>query len=225
MATTESTLNPNSTSISLSSLILPGLGQFLLKKRSNGLLIFVTVIVSAFLINWSLVHQNIGKVSIGSLITSWLWLPFIFFWIWNILDARALAERKRFSLLPAIIFVALILYVIAWNVTGIKLGRLVERFNDARTVATNLLNPDVVTISINGEDKICAWSCMYSYVGDKLAGRPTAGVIRVSDNLLDIVGRVKLQAAPQWRVKLGLALPNSKVNTFVAGSMIETIAM
>ena len=225
MATTESTLNPNSTSISLSSLILPGLGQFLLKKRSNGLLIFVTVIVSAFLINWSLVHQNIGKVSIGSLITSWLWLPFIFFWIWNILDARALAERKRFSLLPAIIFVALILYVIAWNVTGIKLGRLVERFNDARTVATNLLNPDVITISINGEDQICAWKCMSTYIGDKLAERTPQGVIRASDNLLDLVGRIKPVPVSKWQVMLGLAESGAKTNQFVAGTLIETIAM
>ncbi len=128
-------------------------------------------------------------------------------------------------MLPAIIFIGMILYVIAWNVTGIKLGRLIERFNDARIVATNLLNPDVVTISINGEDKICAWSCMYSYVGDKLAGRPTAGVIRVSDNLLDIIGRVKPQPVPQWKVNLGLAPAGSRPNTFVAGSMIETIAM
>jgi len=227
MATSESTLKHpiNSVSVLFSSLILPGLGQFLLKKRSNGLLIFLTALISAFLINWSFVHQNIGKLNIGSFITSWLWLPFIFFWIWNILDARALAERKGFSMLPAIIFIGLILYVIAWNVTGIKLGRLIERFNDARIVATNLLNPDVVTISINGEDKICAWSCMYSYVGDKLAGRPTAGVIRVSDNLLDIIGRVKPQPVPQWKVNLGLAPAGSRPNTFVAGSMIETIAM
>jgi phosphonate transport system permease protein len=205
--------------------MLPGLGQFLLKKRSTGLLIFLTAIVSAFLINWSLVHQNIGKVSIGSLITSWLWLPFILFWVWNILDARALAERKRFSLVPAIIFVGLILYVIAWNVTGIKLSRLVERFNDARTVATNLVNPDVVTLSINGRDQICAWKCMSTYISDKLAGRTPAGVIRWSDNLLDIIGSVKPVTASAWRVRLGLAEPGSKVNAFVAGSIIETIAM
>jgi phosphonate ABC transporter permease subunit PhnE len=128
-------------------------------------------------------------------------------------------------MLPAIIFIGVILYVIAWNVTGIKLSRLIERFNDARTVASNLLNPDVVTISINGEDKICVWKCMYSYVGDKLAGRPPAGVIRVSDNLLDIIGRVKPQPVPQWKVNLGLAPAGSRPNTFVAGSMIETIAM
>jgi phosphonate transport system permease protein len=227
MATSESTLKHpvNSASVLFSSLVLPGSGQFLLKKRSNGLLIFITAAISAFLINWSFVHQNVGKVSIGSLITSWLWLPFIFYWIWNILDARALAERKRFSIIPAIIFISLILYVIAWNVTGIKLSRLIERFNDARIVATNLLNPDVITISINGEDRICAWSCMYTYVGDKLAGRPTAGLIRVSDNLLDIIGRVKPRPVPQWKVNLGLAPAGSRANTFVAGSMIETIAM
>lgn len=188
-------------------------------------MIFLTAAVSALLISWSFAHQNIGKVSFGSLITSWLWLPFMLYWVWNILDARALAERRRFSVLPAIIFIGLILYVIAWNVTGIKLGRLVERFNDARVVATNLLNPDVITISINNEDQICAWKCMSTYVSDKLAGRPTAGVIRLSDNFLDIIGRVKLQTAPAWRVRLGLAEPGSKVNTFVAGSMIETIAM
>lgn len=227
MTTSESTLKHpiNPTPILFSSLILPGLGQFLLKKRSNGVMILFTAAVSAFLINWSLVHQNVGKVTLGSLITSWLWLPFVLYWVWNILDARALAERKRFSVLPAILFVAIILYVIAWNVTGIKLNRLVERFNDARIVATNLLNPDVITISVNGEDQICAWKCMYTYISDKLAGRQTAGLIRLSDNLLDIIGRVKPQPASAWRVRLGLAEPGSRVNTFVAGSMIETVAM
>ncbi len=32
-----------------------------------------------------------------------------------------------------------------------------------------------------------------------------AGPIRVSDNLLDIIGRVKLMAPPKWEVALGLA--------------------
>jgi phosphonate transport system permease protein len=225
MATTESTLKHNSASVSFSSLILPGLGQFLLKKRSNGFLIFLTAIASAFLINWALVHQNIGKVSVGSLITSWLWLPFILFWIWNILDARALAERKRFSLVPAIFLVGLILYVIAWNVTGIKLSRLVERFNDARTVAANLLNPDMITISLHGEDQICSWKCMSQYIGDRLAGRTPQGNIRASDSLLDLIGRIKLAPASRWQVMLGLAESGAKTKQFVAGTLIETIAM
>ena len=219
------TTSINSTLVILSSTIVPGLGHLFIKKFSRGLLIFLTTAVLSFLINWSLVHQNIAKITIGALVTSWLWLPLILFWIWNILDARAQTANQSFSLLPGIVFAALILYVIAWNVTDVKLSRLIERFNDARTVATNLLNPDVITISVNGEDKICAWSCMYTYIDAKLTGHPTAGTIRWSDNLLDIIGRVKLLPASKWQVNLGLAAPNSKVNTFVAGSMIETIAM
>lgn len=198
--------------IPLMSLLIPGLGQFLLKRRGRGVLIFLTALTLGFLVNWSFVHQNIGKTTLGTWTTSWLWLPFILFWVWNVLDARALTADKTISILSGIVFVAIVLYVIAWNVTDVRLNRLVERFNDARAVTTNLLNPDMITIFTNGQDQICSWDCMYTYVSDKLAGRPTQGPIRLSDNLLDIVGRIK-------------TLPNTTGNTFVAGSMIETIAM
>jgi phosphonate transport system permease protein len=225
MATSKGTLKPSSTSLSWSSLILPGSGQFLLKKRSSGLLIFISAAVLALLVYWSFAHQNIGKVSIGSLNISWLWLPFLLFWIWNILDARTLAEGKRSSLLPAIFLAAIILYVIAWNVTGVKISRLIERFKDAQIVYVKLLNPDVVTISINGQDKICDWRCLYTYASDKLAGQPTEGTIRLSSNFLDIIGQVKEQPVRAWKVRLGLAEANTRQDTFVAGTIIETIAM
>src|SRR6266487_5585571 len=206
------------------SLIVPGLGQFLQKRRERGLLIFLTTIILVLLIQWSLKNQGIGKVSIGDITTSWLWLPLIMFWIWNVLDARAFVANRTFTLLPGILFAAIIIYVIAWQVTGIKLGRLVERFNDARIVATNLLNPDVITISINGQDQICAWKCMSQYIGDKLAGRTPQGVIRASDNLLDLIGRIKLVPASKWQVMLGLAESGTKMNQFFAGTLIQTIA-
>ncbi|HVF24758.1 MAG TPA: phosphonate ABC transporter, permease protein PhnE [Anaerolineales bacterium] len=207
------------------SLILPGLGQFFLRRRERGLSIFLTSAVLAFLIYWSLDKQEVGKINIGGVTTSWLWLPFILFWAWNVLDAHALRINKRSTILPGILFTAIIVYVIAWQVTGVRLDRLVERFADARTVAANLLNPDMITISVKGEDKICAWSCMYSYIGDRLAGQPTEGIIRPSENLLRIVGGIRPLPASEWRVSLGLAEPGSEVNTFVAGTMIETIAM
>jgi phosphonate transport system permease protein len=227
MATSKSTLEPSMTptAVSLSSLLLPGLGQFLLRKRSNGFLIFITAAVLAFLVYWALVHQNVGKVYIAGIMTSWLWLPFILFWLWNILDARTLAQGKRVNLLPAIVFAGLIVYVIAWQVTGIKISRLIERFHDAQTVTVKLLNPDVVTISVNGQDLICAWSCLYTYVSDRLAGVPTEGTIRLSSNFLDIIGRVKEQPVPAWKVKLGLSEANTREDTFAAGTIIETIAM
>jgi phosphonate ABC transporter permease subunit PhnE len=182
-------------------------------------------VVLTYLVNWSLVHQNIGKVSLGGWITSWLWLPLILFWIWNVLDARAQSAHKAFSLLPGILFVLIILYVISWNVTSVKPNRLIERFGDARKMATTLINPDIITMNANGQDTVCAWNCMYIYIGDKLAGRPVAGPIRVSDTFLQIIGNMKLLTAPKWQVSLGLATPGSKIKTFVAGSMIQTIAM
>jgi phosphonate ABC transporter permease subunit PhnE len=208
-----------------SSLIIPGLGQFLAKKYGRGLMILSSIGVLTFLINWSLVHQNSAKVTVAGWNTSWLWLPLILLWIWNVYDIRALTVYKTGSILPAVVFAAIILYVIAWSVTDVRLNRLIERFNDARIVATNLLNPDLITMNVNGEDQICAWACMKTYVSNKLAGLPTAGPIRISDNLLDIIGRMKLMPAAQWQVRLGLAEAGSKVNTFVAGTMIETIAM
>lgn len=189
------------------------------------MLIFLTTGILIFLISWSLVTQNIGKVQVAGFITSWLWLPLILFWVWNILDARPLKAEQTFSVLPALLFAAIIIYVIAWQVTGVRLDRLVTRFGDARVVATNLLNPDVITISINGQDQICAWKCMSEYIGDKLAGRTPQGVIRLSENFLNLMGRNKLLPASRWQVRLGLAEPGTKTNQFVAGTLIETIAM
>src|SRR5688572_18214534 len=205
MAISEKTL-PSSTNSALSALfsfILPGLGQFLLKRRERGLLIFFTSAVLAFLIYWSLNNQNVGKIEIGRITTSWLWLPFILFWAWNVLDAHALKDNRIITIIPGILLAAIIVYVIAWQVTGVRLDRLISRFSDARAVAADLLNPDMITISIRGEDKICAWSCMYSYIGDKLAGRPTEGVIRPSDNLLRIIGTIRPLPASKWHVNLG----------------------
>ncbi len=206
------------------SLVIPGLGQFILNKRWRGLLVLLTTAVLIFLVYWSS-GQKVANVSLGGMVVSWLWLPLIMFWIWNILDARLLATNQTLTILPGIVFAAMILYVIAWSVTDVKLDRLIERAGDARVVAGNLLNPDVVTISINGEDQVCAWSCLYTYYSDTLAGRTPAGLIRVSDNLLDIVGRVKPMPAAKWQVSLGLAEAGSEVDTFVAGTLVETIAM
>jgi len=53
-------------------------------------------------------------------------------------------SQKGFQPLFGILLVSIILYVIAWNVTSVKLNRLIERIGDARVVATDLINPDVI---------------------------------------------------------------------------------
>jgi phosphonate transport system permease protein len=227
MATSEKVLArpPSSGWVILLSAVVPGLGQFVAGKRGRGLLVFATAAVLALLIYWSQQARGAGGLKVGGSTISWLWLPFILFWVWNVLDARALAAGKKLSILPALLFAAVVLYVIAWNVTNVKLDRLVTRFSAARTISGNLLNPDMLTISVKGEDHICAWSCLYTYASDRLEGRPPAGVIRVSDNLVRIVGGMKMVTAPSWQVRLGLAAAGSRVNTFVGGSLIQTIAM
>ena len=207
------------------SLVIPGLGQVFLKKRARGVLILLASALLAYLINWAGVQQKIGLVSLGSLQITWLWLPLALFWIWNVWDAWTLRAGKTLNVLPGVIFAALILYVIAWNVTEVKLNRLVERIGDAQTVALNLLNPDVFTMSTNGEDTLCDWGCMYTYLGDRFAGRTPAGLVRISDNVLDIFGRIKNQPAARWQINLGLAVEGGRVNNFVGGTLIETIAM
>jgi phosphonate ABC transporter permease subunit PhnE len=224
MAKTEKNTIPSILAL-FASLILPGAGQFLSKKRTRGLLVFLSALILAYLVNWSFVHQNIGKIYLGNWVTTWLWLPLILFWVWNVLDARAQSAHKSFSLIPGILLISIILYVIAWNVTSVKFYRLIERFGDARVVVADILNPDLVTINVQGQDQICGWSCVFDYIGNKLARRPGDGPIRISDNLIQIIGSMQATPAPNWLVKLGLAAPGSNKNTFVAGSMIQTIAM
>ena len=114
------------------SLILPGTGQVLLNRRWRGMLIFGMTAFLAYLVNFALASsQKIARIEIAGWVTSWLWLPFILFWLWNVLDARNLAAGRRPNTLPGIFFAAIILYVIAWNVTDVKLERLVTRFADA----------------------------------------------------------------------------------------------
>jgi len=50
------------------------------------------------------------------------------------MDSLALSKAARLNILPGLALIAVILYVIAWNVTDVRLDRLVSRFNDARTV-------------------------------------------------------------------------------------------
>src|SRR5512146_2282772 len=177
----------------LASLIVPGLGQYLLNRRTRALLIFATALLSVLLVYWAQVQAKVGLVALGSASTTWLWLPLIAFWIWNVYDVRLLLGGQATGTLIPIALIAVILYVIAWNVTEVRLNRLVERAGDARRLATNLLNPDVISVSVNGEDQICAWQCLWQYAGDKLAGRPPIGTLHASKNFLDIIGRVKPQ--------------------------------
>jgi phosphonate ABC transporter permease subunit PhnE len=215
------------------SIVVPGSGQFFLGHRWKGIVILVVTAILAFVVNWALTNHKIGQVTIGGLTTSWLGLPFILFWVWNVLDSYASSSAQlsgeraspSSNVLVGVLFAAIILYVVAWNVTNVKLDRLVKRFNDARLVMTDLVNPEIFVYGSPDDEKVCSWNCLIDYTRARMAGRKPANSIRVSSNVYDIFGQVKKNAAPGWMTSLGLAQKGQQVSTFVAGKMIETIAI
>src|SRR5512139_2298256 len=94
------------------SVVVPGLGQFLAGRRGRGELIFLTTVVVGLLVNWALARQGVGKVSVGGLTTTWLWLPLILFWLWNIADSLAVTAGRSAGIGLGLLLIAIILYVI-----------------------------------------------------------------------------------------------------------------
>lgn len=211
--------SPNSIATIL-SLIIPGSGQFYLKKYWRGVVIFLTTAIITFAINWGLVDFKIGQVTIGSFQTSWLWLVLVLFWIWNVRDAYMLAAGKTSGAVWGFLLIVLTLFVIAWNVTEAKPERLITRFPAAKVVMIELLNPDIIAMDVNGEPTICDWACLTGHLNGTIQGD-----LRFSNNFGDIMGRITNRPAPNWEVQLGLAAADGTVPTFQAGKMIETIAI
>jgi phosphonate ABC transporter permease subunit PhnE len=227
MTTPENTLiSPDKSFLpSFLSLVIPGAGQFFFGRRGRGIIIFLVTIITAYLINWSLVDLNIAKVTLGGNVTTWLWIPFVLLWAWNVLDSRRFFVAYTSNNITAVLLVALIVYTIAWNVTDVKLDRLVTRIEDAKTVFNKLINPELATVVIDGQDQVCSWGCVFNYERDRIAGVEPKYPVRVSDNLLDIFGKVTKENAPTWMVSLGLARKDQQIFTFVAGKMVETLAI
>lgn len=200
--------------ISLGSLVIPGIGQIFQKKTWRGITILLSFSLLAFLIQWALKYYEIGKISIGSIETSWLYFPLALFWLWNGIDSVTLQKEKNINPVPAVLCGILILFLIAWEVTDVKPSRLVERFDDAKIVANNIVNPDYLSVNNNGAIEICTRKCLWTNLQNKLTGRPVQS-IGLSENLGDIFGRIK-------RVN---SLGNPIKPTFETGKIIETIAI
>ncbi|MEJ5197904.1 MAG: phosphonate ABC transporter, permease protein PhnE, partial [Anaerolineae bacterium] len=162
-----------------------------------------------FLVNWGLVNFKIGEIALGGVTTTWLWAPLAAFWLWNVRDARAVASDRRSSALAGVFFAAIILYVLAWNVTDIKLERLITRFADFRKVAVDIVNPDLFSITVEGETRPCSWGCILEAVR---SGR--LGAVAPSENFGDILGRFKPVEAD-----------GRTATTFIPGKLFETIAI
>ncbi len=181
--------------------------------------------VLGFLVNWAYVNYEIGKIQISEGISfNWLLIPLFSFYIWNIFDAFLFSKNKRSSVLIAFLATATILYIIGWSVTGVKLDRLVTRFNDAKVVMTKLVNPDFFSTTEGDKVVVCGWKCLWNYTSAKISGKEAPNVY-VSSNVGQIFGQEGTVTASSWSVLFGKATKNQRIPGFETGKLIETIAI
>ena len=184
----------------LLSLIIPGAGQYALGKRGRGLVILFTALAQGYLIPWALDNYRIAKTSLAGAATSWLFILFALFWLWNVYDAYRLATGQRGLDLLGFLLPGLVIYFIAWQVTDVRLDRLVTRFGNALKIGNDLIHPDLFT-------------------------RNAAGQWVPSENFGYIFGSIVPKPAPDLLARLGLVQSGATIPTFQAGKIIETIAL
>lgn len=114
--------------------IVPGLGQIYAGALSRGVALLMTVTVTALLVRWQ-----------GS---TFLYAGIILAWLWNIWDAYSLAQGRKISLVPPFLIIGVIVYIIGWQVTDIKLFRLVTDVADIKPLVSDLLQPAILERSI-----------------------------------------------------------------------------
>ncbi len=182
------------------SLILPGAGQFYLGQRERGILILLAALAQGYLIPWALDNYKIAKVSLGGSQTSWLWALFMLFWGWNVYDAYCHARGKRGLDFLGLLVPGLVIYIIAWQVTDVRLDRLVTRFGNALKIFNDIIHPDLFT-------------------------RNDAGRWVPSENFGYIFGSFASKPAPDLLVRLGIVQTGATLPTFQAGKIVETIAL
>jgi phosphonate transport system permease protein len=196
-------MNPSSPKIhnpilaAILSLFIPGAGQFYLRDRSRGIAIFITTIVSAVLIYWA---QDNFRMAVTGGTAMALWALLGCFLVWNIFDAYRRARRQASSDLIGLLLPTLIIYIIAWQVTDIRLDRLITRFGNALKIWNDIIHPDLFT-------------------------QDAAGNWLPSENFGYIFGSIASKPAPGWLTQLGLVPKDTLVPTFQAGKIIETIAL
>ncbi len=182
------------------SLIVPGAGQIYLGDRGRGFMILFGALTQAYLIYWAYDNFQIGQVIAGGIQTSWLLGLLALFWMWNVYDANRRAHGAPSADFLGLLLPALVIYIIAWQVTDVRLDRLVTRFGNALKIGNDIIHPDLFNQSDSG-----AWV--------------------PSENFGYIFGTIGSAPVPDILVRLGLAQPGATIPVYQAGKIVETIAL
>lgn len=130
----ENNLDPNETSPNpwlpaILSLIIPGSGQFLLKQKSRGIILFLSFIVLLGLVLWTEAFV--------------LLVPLAFFLIWMARDAYRLARGGQPGWGASLLLIGIILYGTAIIVTEVRPARMITGLPNVRPYIRSLFNPDL----------------------------------------------------------------------------------
>jgi phosphonate transport system permease protein len=112
---------------SVLSLLIPGLGQLYAGHLTRGITLFFVIALTSALIRW---HKS-----------TFLFSGIIIFWLWNIWDALNLVKGRRLSPVLPFLIIAIIAYIIGWQVTGIKIHRLLSDVADIKPLVADLAKP------------------------------------------------------------------------------------
>jgi phosphonate transport system permease protein len=122
------------------SFLIPGAGQVYARERARGIAILVTTLSCGAVIYWA---QDNFRFAVNTNTALMLWTLFGAFAIWNIVDAYRRARNQRSGNLIGLLLPTVIIYVVAWQITDIRLERLVTRFSYATKIWNDIIHPDL----------------------------------------------------------------------------------
>ena len=132
------------------SLIIPGLGQILARTFRRGLLLLFSFVTIIGLLVWRFTETarrdtgfiNIVKKGLSleiSLVV--LSILVIVFYIWNVVDAYAIANRSGSNPAGLLFLVIIIFFMLGWQIGQIDLVALITQADDAGPALTSVLWP------------------------------------------------------------------------------------
>lgn len=130
------------------SLLIPGAGQFYHGDRGRGIAILAATIVNSGIIYWA--QDNFRVLVTGSTVLA-LWGLLGGFVLWNVVDAYRRARLESTTHWLALLLPTLIIYIVAWQVTDIRLERLITRFSFALKIWNDIIHPDLLTQNAAGD--------------------------------------------------------------------------
>jgi len=112
---------------SILSLVIPGLGQMYAGALPRGAALLLAVAITALLGRWQ-----------GS---DFLYVGILLVWLWGVWDAYSLARGRKVSVVPPFLMIGVMVYTMGWQVTDIKLLRLITDVADIKPLVADLLKP------------------------------------------------------------------------------------